>query len=861
MNLLSHLDSDVRNLIAKSLRLCFVTLALVASGSAFASNVPPGFTETVVPGPVGGSWTEAVGVTFEPNGRMYVWERAGRVWFKDPTDASFTLLLDINDEVGDWGDHGCLGFAVDPEFRVNGYIYLLYVVDRYHLLNFGTPGYNPNANLYDDASIGRVTRYTCRSSDGFRSVDPASRFILIGETKSTGFPMCSDTHGVGSLVFGQDGTLLISCGDGGTAWAADIGGAQTLSYAPQALSDGIIRPKEDIGAFRSQLVDCLNGKIIRIDPLTGNGLPSNPYYDPSNPRAPKSRVWALGVRNPCRMSLKPNSGSHNPADGNPGVLYIGDVGWNTLESLRVISGPRQNAGWPTFEGFDITPAFQGGDYNVDIANQDAPNPLYPGGGCKQYFSFRDLLKEDTLAGSGQPPFSNPCNTAQKIPSSIPQFLHTRPVFDWNHGSATTRTPTYGASGQALTANVGAAGSPVSGAMFQGNCAMGGTWYTATAFPTQYQNTYFFADWGQGLIKYATFDSNDKPTTLNGFVSGGGAILSIVQHPIDGSLYYVSYTYGDPGTVRQLSYTGNRTPVAAASADKYFGGTPLTVQFSSAGSSDPDGQTLSYSWDFGDGILSSLANPSHTFSAPAGVPTKFIVNFKVTDSGGLSAQTNLIVAVNDTPPNVTINSPVDGTLYSPTNPTALTLSATVSDSESADAQLAYQWQVLLHHNDHNHIVATDTNHSTTATISGTGCDGINIYYYRVILNVTDPTGLTTTRESRLYPNCGPNTPPTISGIADQSMNQNTSTAPIPFTIGDAEVATANLQLSGSSSNPSLVPVSGIVFGGSAQNRTVTVTPAFGRSGTATITVSVNDGPNTVSTSFLLTVISVNNPPTI
>src|SRR5439155_3629955 len=112
-----------------------------------------------------------------------------------------------------------------------------------------------------------------------------------------------------------------------------------------------------------------------------------------------------------------------------------------------------------------------------------------------------------------------------------------------------------------------------------------------AFPTQYQNSYFFADWGQGLVKYATFDSSDKPTSLNSFISGGGAILSIAQHPIDGSLYYVSYTYGDPGTVRQLSYTGNRTPVAAASANQYFGSTPLTVQFSSAGSSDPDGQSL------------------------------------------------------------------------------------------------------------------------------------------------------------------------------------------------------------------------------------------------------------------------------
>src|SRR5436190_17509790 len=121
-----------------------------------AANVPPGFSESSV----AGSWSDAVGVTFEDNGRMYVWERTGKVWFKDPTDGSPTLLLDIHDEVGAFNDFGMLGFALDPNFRVNGYIYLLYVVDRYHLLNFGSPNYNPSSDAYFEATIGRLTRYT-----------------------------------------------------------------------------------------------------------------------------------------------------------------------------------------------------------------------------------------------------------------------------------------------------------------------------------------------------------------------------------------------------------------------------------------------------------------------------------------------------------------------------------------------------------------------------------------------------------------------------------------------------------------------------------------------------------------------------
>ncbi len=403
-----------------------------------------------------------------------------------------TLLLDISEEAGAWEDHGMLGFALDPNFRSNGYIYLMYVVDRYYLLNFGTPGYNPNSNTYFDATIGRVTRYTCRSSDGFRSVDLASRLVLIGETKQTGIPICSVTHGVGSLVFGEDDTLLISTGDGASATAGDQGGAVAGSYAPQALADGILRPKEDVGGLRSQLIDSLNGKILRVDPATGNGLPSNPYYDGANPRSARSRVWDLGLRNPYRMSLKPNTGSHFPGDGNPGVLYLGNVGWNTWESVYSVPGPGRNLGWPIYEGLSVTTGYDGA-----VANLDAPNPLYPASGCSQYFTFANLLKEDTLAAAGQPPFNNPCNSGQKIPSSIPQFLHYRPVLDWNHASATTRTPTYGGSGQAQTANVGAGGSPVSGTMFSGNCAVGGTWYNGNELSGGVSGPVLFCGLGSG----------------------------------------------------------------------------------------------------------------------------------------------------------------------------------------------------------------------------------------------------------------------------------------------------------------------------------------------------------------------------
>jgi len=85
-----------------------------------------------------------------------------------------------------------------------------------------------------------------------------------------------------------------------------------------------------------------------------------------------------------------------------------------------------------------------------------------------------------------------------------------------------------------------------------------------------------------------------------------------------------------------------------------------------------------------------------------------------------------------------------------------------------------------------------------------------------------------------------------------MAANTTTPPIPFTISDPETDAASLTLAGNSDNPGLVPVSGIVFGGSGSHRTVTLTPRPGQIGSAHITLTVSDGANTFSRVFLLTV---------
>jgi hypothetical protein len=107
----------------------------------------------------------------------------------------------------------------------------------------------------------------------------------------------------------------------------------------------------------------------------------------------------------------------------------------------------------------------------------------------------------------------------------------------------------------------------------------------------------------------------------------------------------------------------------------------------------------------------------------------------------------------------------------------------------------------------------------------------------------------------------NTPPTITAPADQFISVGQSAGPIAFLVGDAETPAGNLAVSGSSSNPTLVPNGNIVFGGSGSNRTVTVSPAAGQTGIATITLSVSDGQLNAATNFFLTVNLTNTPPTI
>lgn len=696
--------------------------------------LPPGLVDEVVMD----RWNQIVGIAFAPDGRGFVWEKAGQVWIIENGVVRPQPLLDIREEVRNYGDHGLLGLALDPDFLNNGRIYLLYAVDFYYLTHFGQPDYNPYTSQYDRDSIGRITRYTVNVENNYHTIVPGSRQILLGETIGTGFPHLFDSHGIGTLAFGEDGSLFAGCGDSASWAEADNGGPRQGS-SNTGLADGVITAKEDVGAFRAQLVDCLGGKIIRIDPDNGDGMLDNPFYDPAAPRAPRSRVWAMGFRNPFRFAVKP--GSASPAN-RAGVLYVGDVGWYSEEEINIVTLGGQNFGWPLYEGGAPAPEYPA----IAPANLDAPNPLNGQGGCTQeYFTFRDLLVQDTL---GVPSWPNPCDPSEEVPPTLRRFMHTRPIIEWGHGHP-VEVPIYNGNDAALI-DVTDPASPVKSFFFWGDTAVGGAWCNGCSLGTPYQNTYFMGDFVGSFIKNFEFHEEDGDLhEVKTFQNEAGAVVFMNFNPVDGSLYYISYGYTGESVLRRIRASDNLPPTVAAQASVQYGASPLGVQFTSTGTLDPEGRSLHYSWDFGDGTpVSTAAAPFHVFEAPGAGPVRFDVTLTVTDDGNNTVQTSLFVSPNNTPPEVTITNPPDGTKMVVSVPEDVPLEAITDDAETPGS-LSCTWQALLHHNTHTHPEAPIDQCGASVPIGPHGSPG-DTSYVELQLTVTDPQGLSTTRAVSVFP---------------------------------------------------------------------------------------------------------------
>jgi len=280
--------------------------------------------------------------------------------------------VDISTRVHDNHDRGLLGLAIHPDFPQAPYVYLLYTHDPV--------GATPDQASPVAGRVAQLLRVEADPSTGFVTAKPGTEVVLLGSNstlanigqeddgRNTAFASCmtgrtmagapvedcipsdENSHTVGSLVFGPDKTLFVSNGDG-----SNYGGV-------------------DPRALRALNRDSLAGKVLRIDPISGEGLPDNPFFDPQAPDRNLSKVWAYGLRNPFRMTVDQATGS----------AYIGDVGWNTWEEIN--TGKGANFGWPCYEGGAVsgsesgdTTSRQQGSYRTNTETAATCNALYAEG--------------------------------------------------------------------------------------------------------------------------------------------------------------------------------------------------------------------------------------------------------------------------------------------------------------------------------------------------------------------------------------------------------------------------------------------------------------------------------------------------
>jgi len=326
-------------------------------GHRTAPSLPPGFTDTAA---ISGLDSPSV-VQFAPDGRVFVGEKPGIVLeFDSLSDPTPTTVADLTTNVYDYSDRGLLGLALDPNFAVTPYVYVLYTLDA-------PIGQQPP--VYHDA---------CSNGNGCVAGARLSRMLLDANNHGgpeqvliEGWCQQFDSHSIGTLAFGPEGALYVGGGDGASYNDVDYG----------QFGNPCADPNKEGGALRAQDIvhhgdpTGLNGAILRVDPATGNAWPGNPLSGNADPT--DDRIIAEGLRNPFRFAVKP---------GGSDRIWLGDVGWNSWEEINGIAAAGdakvEDFGWPCYEGAAIQPNYQGA--NLPVCNQ-----LYahPGKVTKPYFAM------------------------------------------------------------------------------------------------------------------------------------------------------------------------------------------------------------------------------------------------------------------------------------------------------------------------------------------------------------------------------------------------------------------------------------------------------------------------------------------
>lgn len=664
---------------------CTVLLALAAGAAAGDPQLPAGF-EVV---PVAGQFDVPVDLAFAPDGTLFIVQKPGvvRVLRANGTLQS-APFINLVDEVNNNGDRGLVALALHPGWVPDGgdasWVYLAYTVSP-------VPGQDWGFDQDDRYSFSRLARWKAKAAAGSITAQSGTRQVLLGRqlpdgSVPDGIASLHISHSNGTLLFGEDGSLLFSAGDGAHWDVLDTGGFDDAGFDdfthPVTGLRGPIPAVQDSGALRAQDLRSLAGKVLRLDPQTGLGLPDNPFFD-GDPASHASRVWALGLRSNWRMALVPGTGADGHGAGDhdphPGTLVVGDVGQARWEELDACRGG-ENFGWPCREGPDAYPPF----------------PDWPG-------SF---------------PGAPTCATAPGTPAEA--------AVAWHHFNPALLAGT--------VPHVQVDGLPGPG--FKGRAVIVGQ-VVGAAFPPPWSGRLFVSDYTDRWLKAVALDAQGVPVEVRDFASGLGAIVDMAVHPQTGELWWCLV---DQGRIERLRFAGNFSPLAQATADPASGPAPLAVQFDGSGSLDPEGQPLAYAWDFGDGSpVSPAVAPLHVYQAAG----SYQALLTVTDDVGQQASAALQVVAGGVPFTVVLDAPRQGDTYLP--PAVLELRAHVEP----DVPVSWSWTVDLHHDTHVHPASFASDAPQAALAIGGDAHEEGLVFHRVRVTATHASGTSASADAWVF----------------------------------------------------------------------------------------------------------------
>ncbi|MFF2520697.1 PQQ-dependent sugar dehydrogenase [Streptomyces liangshanensis] len=586
-------------------------------------------------------------------------------------------------------EDGLIGITLHPRFATTGWVMLFY-----------SPKVTPLVN--------RISRFTFNAATN--TIAPASEDMII-EWRTERELCC---HSAGSMSWDTAGNLYFAVGDNTNS------GGDSAGMAP--IDERTSRNAQYDAQRTSGNANDLRGKINRIHP-EDNGTYTVPDGNLFAKGAAGTRpeVYVMGVRNPYRVWVdkKANNTLYWGEVGPDAGATVANRGPAAYDEFNRATGPG-NYGWPYCGGPNVS-------YNDWDFAANAPRGWFPCG------------------GSAGPVNNSPRNTG------IQQLPPTKPALVWEQHGGSREWPQLDTPG--------GCGSPNHTEVYHYDPNLN----SDVKWPQYYDNKLLISEYCRNWIKEVQFNNGNPatgtPTAIEPVLDGMRFV-----HPIDsefgpdGSLYLLEYGSGyfsgaeDAGLYKINYVQGGRSPLAKASVNRDNGLAPLAVTFSSAGSSDPDGNPLTYAWDFTNNgsTDSTAANPSFTYTSNG----SFQARLTVSDGTGRSGTTTIPVVVGNNRPTLTIGAPPDGATYEWNENVTVTASATDPQDGAVDCSKVIV-RVALGHQEHAHEIAEGTGCSMTFNTGPlhSGLDATQFYVVRATYTDQGAPGtvpLTGERQQTLWP---------------------------------------------------------------------------------------------------------------